>query len=498
MKTINSRWTLAVLVAVLAAGGAWANNLQITNVTVSGRDNTTALVEFDISWENSWRYTNINHDAAWIFFKVLPDGRSDWEHVTLEGTGTNPTDYAIGAGTPIEMIVPVDRVGMIVRRSGEGAGTTAVQNVKAVWNIASNSLSNTDKVKLQAFGVEMVYVAEGAFKVGSGGTGVSEIYKYPTATEPYVITSEDAITVGTADGNLYYASTAYGGDRGGPIPAAFPKGYAAFYCMKYEVTQGQYKDFLNALNRDQQAARCTATTLNYYMTVTAGGSANIPNRNTVRMTEDPGSPSRRVYTTVTRDRACNWLSWADDASFADWAGLRPMTELEYEKACRGPMEPLADEYAFGASTYTVISGLQGVDGSGTEYYTAGNLVVLGSAPDGPVRVGIFATAASSRVSAGASYWGIMELSGNVWERPVTIGRATGGAFTGLHGNGLLTSGGDADVTAWPNTTATGAGLRGGNWATASTSLRVSDRGNTAFVYAVRASHSGWRAVRTAP
>ena len=162
------------------------------------------------------------------------------------------------------------------------------------------------------------------------------------------------------------------------------------------------------------------------------------------------------------------------------------------------MEPLADEYAFGASTYTVISGLQGVDGSGTEYYTAGNLVVLGSAPDGPVRVGIFATAASSRVSAGASYWGIMELSGNVWERPVTIGHATGRAFTGLHGNGLLTSGGDADVTAWPNTTATGAGLRGGNWATASTSLRVSDRGNTAFVYAVRASHSGWRAVRTAP
>ena len=36
-------------------------------------------------------------------------------------------------------------------------------------------------------------------------------------------------------------------------------------------------------------------------------------------------------------------------AFADWAGLRSMTELEYEKACRGPLEPVAGEYAFGTN-----------------------------------------------------------------------------------------------------------------------------------------------------
>jgi hypothetical protein len=31
---------------------------------VIGRDSSTAFVQFDIKWENSWRYTNVNHDAA--------------------------------------------------------------------------------------------------------------------------------------------------------------------------------------------------------------------------------------------------------------------------------------------------------------------------------------------------------------------------------------------------------------------------------------------------
>jgi len=40
--------------------------------------------------------------------------------------------------------------------------------------------------------------------------------------------------------------------------------------------------------------------------------------------------------------ACNLLSWWDGAKFAAWAGLRPMSELEYEKACRGPLKPVPD------------------------------------------------------------------------------------------------------------------------------------------------------------
>lgn len=35
---------------------------------------------------------------------------------------------------------------------------------------------------------------------------------------------------------------------------------------------------------------------------------------------------------------------------------------------------------------------------------------------GPVRVGIYATANSGRDTAGATYWGVMEMSGNLWGR----------------------------------------------------------------------------------
>lgn len=31
-------------------------------------------------------------------------------------------------------------------------------------------------------------------------------------------------------------------------------------------------------------------------------------------------------------------------AFADWAGLRPMPELEYAKAARGPQAPIGTEY----------------------------------------------------------------------------------------------------------------------------------------------------------
>lgn len=516
MKKCGVGSRVAVLAAVMAmsVGAARANNLQIANVTVIGRNDTTAFVQFDISWEKSWRYASGGdslyfHDAAWVFFKVQKQGETTWNHVVLEGEGTTPSDYATGSGTPIEMVVPADRVGMFVRRSGDGAGTTSAQNVKAVWNIAANNLVKADQVKIQAFGVEMVYVAEGAFKVGSGGTEANRFYAGGTVNDPFEITSEAAITVADSPGNLYYRTDGGGnpGDRLSPIPAAFPKGYAAFYCMKYEITQGQYADFLNALTRDQQATRCVATTPNNYMSAAAGGSATIQNRNTVRLTSDPGSPAPRVYTTTRPDRACNWLSWADGAAFADWAGLRLMTELEYEKACREPLAPVADEYAWGANTIMAnasrtISGTE----NGTETITSDTSLggcnygekahVGGDALTGPLRAGVFATASSSRVSAGASYWGIMDLSGNLWERTVTVGYPVPRTFTRVvHGNGVLAADGNADA-AWPATFV--GGRRGGNWKDGNTWARVSDRINAAITTSTRYQMDGSRGVRSAP
>jgi formylglycine-generating enzyme required for sulfatase activity len=89
----------------------------------------------------------------------------------------------------------------------------------------------------------------------------------------------------------------------------------------------------------------------------------------------------------------------------------------------------------------------------------------------------------------------MELSGNVWERPVTIGNETGRAFTGTHGDGVLDSSGDANAATWPGTNAVGAGLRGGSWIYNNYFMQVSDRIAAGYSYSGRNFDLGFRAVR---
>ncbi len=175
-----------------------------------------------------------------------------------------------------------------------------------------------------------------------------------------------------------------------------------------------------------------------------------------------------------------------------------MTELEYEKACRGSEPGLANEYAWGTTSITKQTGHSGTDGSGSETATPASAnCCYDSAMGGPVRVGIYATASSGREAAGATYWGVMEMSGNLWERPVTVGNTDGRDFTGTHGDGTLDSGGDATNADWPGANAAGVGLRGGRW-NSSTSILVSDRKNAAYTTSGGGLNSGWRAGRLAP
>jgi formylglycine-generating enzyme required for sulfatase activity len=255
--------------------------------------------------------------------------------------------------------------------------------------------------------------------------------------------------------------------------------------MKYEVSQQQYVDFLNTLTQTQANARkYTGSDYRYAITGSAVGT----------------------YTTTLPNVACNYLSWADGAAYADWSGLRPMTELEFEKACRGDRPAVSGEYAWGTagiagSAYTLSNAGVSNEGIATNYSTTlGNAVysiTKVSGNNGPVRVGIFAANGSNsgQVSVGASYWGIMELSGNLWERPVTIDNEKGRAFTGTHGDGLLTSSGDANAATWPDTDANGAGWRGGAWDYSASNLQVSDRNNAGFSFADRDPYLGFRAVR---
>ena len=195
----------------------------------------------------------------------------------------------------------------------------------------------------------------------------------------------------------------------------------------------------------------------------------------------------------------------DGAAYTDWAGLRPMTELEFEKACRGIATPVAGEFAWGNTTATAANNITNGDAINETTNTSGANASFNYQTNvqGPMRTGVFATGSTTRGQAGSAYYGIMEMSGNLWERTVTVGNATGRAFAGVHGNGTLSAAGYADISTWPGyigtevTGATGSGFRGGSWGDLER-LCVSDRFSAAEVILDRSSNHGFRAVRTKP
>jgi formylglycine-generating enzyme required for sulfatase activity len=491
MKKVYSLLML-VLIATLAVPG-FANHIVVGMPTITGKNTTDdyAYVQFDISWDNSFR-DDINWDAAWVFVKYKETG-GDWHHAYLNTTAGNhtiPAGYTCSVGE-----TSGNGMGVFIYRSSNGSGKTNLTNVQLRWEYGANGLSDEAAFTVKVFAIEMVFIPEGAFYVGDADNDQINCFHDGDDTGPYYIASEDAITVGTGDGELYYdQDNSWGGDRSGPIPAVFPKGYAAFYCMKYEISQEQYADFLNTLTATQDTSRSIQDET--YYTISRGTIS--------------GSQGSR--TAGVPDRACNYLSCMDGAAYADWAGLRPMTELEFEKVCRGTQAVVDDEYAWGNANiadwdYSSINdSLPNASVSNAASDPTGNAsyVITSSSIGGIMRCGIFATGSSSRAEAGASYYGIMELSGNLCECPVTVGNTTGRGFTGTHGDGALSTDGNATNADWPGysggeiTGATGAGERGGNCFEFASYARVSDRSSAGLTGTARSAIRGFRGVRSAP
>ncbi|MFZ4061552.1 MAG: SUMF1/EgtB/PvdO family nonheme iron enzyme [Bacteroidia bacterium] len=583
---------LFCILAIVAAGHGsvlLANNIAASNAVTTGQ-NTTAgtnaaanytLVEFDLSWGNSWRASTgpSNWDAAWVFVKFMVGvsnpvftGASSsgttvtvsstanlrvgmpvyktagtgtfaantvississattfvvsvapspalsnatiscqriWEHASLDATAGNHTAPATSA-----ISVPSDSTGAFIYRSANGTGTFSLSDVQLRWVYGTNGVRDDAVLQVKVFAIETVWVPQGSFVVGSGGSATSEFYTH-TTNVPFQISSENQITVGTSSGNLYYPNSSFGGDQAGPIPAAFPKGYAGFYCMKYEISQGDYRDFLNTLTYTQQTSRAVNVT-------GIAGTEALSNtcRNGIDI-QTPGvaaSFTPAVYAcNLDGDAnyneavdgewiACTFLSWMDGCAYVDWAGLRPMTELEYEKACRGDQAAVSGEYAWGSASITGATGISN-DGANNETFSnAGANCAYnysGGVP-GPLRVGAFAGGATTRAQAGATYYGIMEMSGNLWDRVVTIGKSTGRNFTGLNGNGQLSPNGHANQSLWPQisgsevTGADGSGFRGGDWSNVASYARVSDRNSAANTTTIRSGGYGFRGVRVFP
>jgi len=286
------------------------------------------------------------------------------------------------------------------------------------------------------------------------------------------------------------------------IPATYPKGYKGFYIMKYELSQEQYCNFLNMLSYTQQKSRIGNNLDNLNRGDYVFGNPKKPScRNGIAVfsrknTSQPAvfgcnlNPAEPFFDKDDgQTLACNYMTGADMLAYLDWSGLRPMSELEYEKACRTPNRVMPGEYAWNTTSVTSLGGQGGLTGStlGTENESPANMNTnanSGTPSFGPVRCGSFGTSNTNQEQSGGSFYGVMELSGNLGEMYYSV---TGGSYLNTnptsasnneyHGDGTIATNGDFNVVTYWNRSndATAFSVRGGSFASPDSYLRVSDR-----------------------
>lgn len=427
-----------------------------------------------------------------------------WSHMPIS---TTAADHGTRRG--IEITPSEDGLGVFIHRDQDCAfgEPLVLRDIRLRTSTRCNGLP----IKVWVAALEMVLIPEGEFHVGDpkGPDGPTSCF-YQSGVKgddkSYVIRSEAKIPVGTGPGELCWDNRNQMGEYD-DIPAAYPKGYQSFYILKHQITQGEYCDFLNHLHSHQLTIRYPY-----------GGQGDY--RYTIYKT------TTRTRVCTRPERPCNWVSWGDAAAYIWWAGLRPMTEFEYEKACRGTEPPVADEFAWGSTTLfeaNVIVGDESrrpiVQGNanigGPLRYFAGGDEGQGPVPDDSFHVTGFAPDAEAtfppnhargtytwREESGASFYCVMGLTGNLWEYVITVGTAQGRAFVGEYGTGNLDpkTGAPDRPSSWPGADHLGVGFRGGSWYTVVEAGQVANRrfGSGLTGFSDRSHDTGFRAVRTRP
>lgn len=436
-----------IILASVFAVTANANNITVSNIALTDLDTVgdTVNVKFDVTWENGWRLTTLpaNWDAAWVFVKFHA-GDIVWRHASLDTADVNHT---APAGAIIKVGLTDTRgIGVFLHRASPGTGTTTFTNVKLKWRYGLDAVPDDARVTVDVTGIEMVYIPQGAFRVGDGASPTDRLGD--SMGDPFLITSAGSIQCGTQAGALSRwnnSQTLSPGSTYLNVPTTFPNGFNGFYCMKYEPSQGE---------------RAAAANKGGPPVVTISGEGQTFAGQVGSLSST--SPDR-AYAGVSND--CR-----DELGYLDWAGLRPMTEMEYEKACRGPQTPVPGEYACGSafitnSSYTIANPGTATEAIATGYRNdAGNVWIVNTRNDNrAARVGIFAVSsytgpASPRLQSGAGYYGVYEMTGNVWDAVIrfTFRTTPGFLFASAHGDGAIGLTGYHNVPEWGNSGLIGA------------------------------------------
>lgn len=454
-KMINMKQVYLLIVAsLLLISQAMANNLVISGTPSYSSANQT--LTFTMSWDNSWSINAgpTNWDAIWIFVKRQNcSGTNNWVHQKLSTTsGDHLAKLASTSATSTDVQVDAvsDGMGIFVRRIGinvVGNVASQVVTIKLAGTNPSITTSNTDN--FEVIGLEMVYVPQGQFYAGDGRSPNGTNFSAGTTTQPVLITATTQ-TNGIGSAINYTSSTAYGSPV--PLPSTFPLGYNGFYCMKYEATIGVFAEFINTLNYDQQATHL----------VEVGGGSNLPNitgayfdassyYSTWTKVSTPGTYNTvaAVFTPQYPYQVEGFLSWKTASAFLDWAGLRPLTEFEFEKACRGPLNTVANEYPWGNTT---ISMQQAANNYGDPNANTGIVegpCFYGGWDGTPARPGAFARSTTNRTQSGATYYGIMDMAGNTSEQCIGGSGYDYSGFTNANGDGVVSAIGYANTAGWP-------------------------------------------------
>ena len=435
-----------------------ANHAAITGVNLSGATpEGLASIGFNIAENNVLNGVSINggayNTADWIFVKYSTQAGADgtWNHATLTGG-------SVGAGATLT--AATDGKGVFLDHTAGSAYWTA--GVTVTWDTAADGLyDSTATVKV--FTMSMVRVPTGSFIYNAGATSAGTYNQY---------------------GGGVQATVANAASLPAGAPAGWPNGYNSFYMGRYEVTQGQYADYLNTIES------ATATAHHY-----AGGG--VPGQNMIYYSTNPYG-SRYLTSTPNAPKAV--LPFSDAWAYLSWAALRPPTEMEFEKAGRdingdGRKFPWGDTQV-NAAYYTPPNE------GGTYSRNYSNYDYLGSGLGQVVDVGRYMSGDIYRTpeQTGASPWGIADLSGSLQEYEFNCTYAN----VPSNGNGTLS---------WPANWAAGwnlppgassfgstaNGFRGGSWFSTSAStgwyISISGRPWPSFTANHYYTDIGARAVR---
>lgn len=435
-----------------------ANHAAITGVNLFGATSAgLASIGFSIAENNITNGVSVNggayNTADWIFVKFSTQAGAEgtWNHATLTGG-------SVGAGATLT--TASDNKGVFLDHTAGAAYWTAAATV--TWNTAADGVFDSTAV-VKVFTISMVRVPTGSFIYNSGGISYGTFNSY---------------------GGDFQATVANAASLPTGAPAGWPNGYNSFYMGRYEVTQGQYADYLNTLGAAQATAHhfngVTAGQMLYYYSLNSYGS-------------------RYVAWTPNAPKAV--LPFSDAWSYLSWAGVRPPTEMEWEKAGRDingdtrrfPWgETLPGNNIYLAPNEGVNFSIKYLNfdhsGSGT-----GQVADAGRYMSGDV----YRTPAET----GASPWGIADLAGNLAEYTFNC------SYSSVPSNGNGTP-------AWPANWAGGwnlppggssvgsaaVGFRGGSWANISTYFNgwyfaISGRGWASFTANNYYTDMGARAVR---